>query len=51
MPIKSKMIVYHIEHPANKVRGGSVVVIKDSIKHHEDVRWAVDIPNNKVKAK
>lgn len=28
--------IYHVDHPSNKARGGSAVVIKNSIKHYEN---------------
>ena len=32
--------IYHTIHPSNQARGGSAVIIKNSIKHFEDVPYA-----------
>ena len=29
---------YHADHPGNRARGGSAVLVKDSIKHTEDIK-------------
>lgn len=37
---------YHSTHPSNKARGGSAVIIKDSVKHTEDIK--IDIESMQV---
>jgi hypothetical protein len=34
--------VYHTVHPQNTTRGGSTVLIKDNMIHHEEVKYATD---------
>lgn len=31
---------YHTSHPADKARGGSAVLIRDNITHHEELKLA-----------
>lgn len=31
--------IYHTTHPSNTSRGGSAVIIKENIKHHEDSKY------------
>lgn len=33
-------VMYHITHPANTARGGSAVIIRNSIKHYEEEKTA-----------
>lgn len=35
--------IYHAIHPENKARGGSAVLVKESIKHHEETKIEEDI--------
>lgn len=35
-----KYSIYHTTHPENKARGGSAVIIKNSIKHHELAKFS-----------
>lgn len=32
--------IYHTPHPSNKYRGGSAVIIKKNIKHHEELKFS-----------
>jgi len=32
--------VYHTPHPSNKCRGGSAVIIKENIKHPEEINFS-----------
>jgi exonuclease III len=34
--------VYHMVHPQNTIRGGSVVLIKDNMTDHEEAKYALD---------
>jgi hypothetical protein len=34
--------VYHTVHPQNIARGGSAVLVKDSMIHHEEAKYATD---------
>jgi hypothetical protein len=40
-PIKGYQ-VYHTVHPQNTARGGSVLLIKDKMIHHEEEKYATD---------
>ena len=35
--------IYHTIHPVNCARGGSAVIVRSSIKHHEDVETSSDM--------
>lgn len=35
--------VYHTNHPENAARGGSAVIIKDSIMHHQEMGCKTDM--------
>lgn len=35
--------VYHTPHPSNKCRGGSAVIVKENIKHHEELKFSSEI--------
>lgn len=34
--------VYHTIHPGNTAKGGSAIVIKDSIKHHQEMGYKTE---------
>jgi exonuclease III len=34
--------VYHTVRPQNTARGGTAVLVKDNILHHEDAKYATD---------
>jgi hypothetical protein len=38
----SKYSIYHINHPASTARGGTAIIIKNSIKHHELSNYSQD---------
>lgn len=45
---------YHTDHPADKARGGSAVIIKNNIKHHEEMKIETEkmqVTTVKVQAK
>lgn len=46
--------VYHTVHPANKARGGTAVIIKNELKHHEETKYqteAIQATSVKVQTK
>ena len=47
-------VIYHTNHPADKAQGGSAVIIKDCIKHHEEIKIELEtmqVTTIKVQAK